>query len=146
MRLAVTLLVKSLPANAGDARDPGSIPESGRSPGVGKGNLFQCSCLENHMGRGTYWAPVHGVTKSQTQLSKHSLMFVWWPPVLPLRYYYAFGIFCKLATFCIVVKTVEEESNIFSAQTSSHNERALSPGAWSRSTFARWAVNSFTGA
>ena len=40
-------MVKNLPANTGDARDAGLIPELGRSPGVGNGNLFQESCLEN---------------------------------------------------------------------------------------------------
>ena len=40
-------MVKNLPANAGDRRDMGSIPESGRSPGEGCGNPFQYSCLEN---------------------------------------------------------------------------------------------------
>ena len=42
-------MVKSPPANAGDARDLGSIPESGRSPGVGNGNLLQYSCLKKSM-------------------------------------------------------------------------------------------------
>ena len=41
------------------------IPESGRSPGGGKGNPLQYSCLENSVGRGTWWAVVRGVTKSQ---------------------------------------------------------------------------------
>ena len=41
----------------------------GRSPGEGNGNPLQWSCLENPMDRGPWWAPVHGVTKSQTQLS-----------------------------------------------------------------------------
>ena len=45
-------VVKNLPANAGDARDMGSIPGSGRSPGVGNGNPLQFSCLENSMDRG----------------------------------------------------------------------------------------------
>ena len=40
-------VVKNLPANAGDARDMGSIPGSGRSPGGGHDNLLQYSCLEN---------------------------------------------------------------------------------------------------
>ena len=50
-------------------RRPGfnQIPELGRSPGGGHGNLY--SCLENSMNRGTWWATVHGVTKSQAQLS-----------------------------------------------------------------------------
>ena len=51
-------------------RDPGLIPGSGRSPGEGHDNPLQCSCLENHMGRGAWWATGHGFTKSWTQLSK----------------------------------------------------------------------------
>ena len=43
------LVVKNLPANAGDVRDAGSIPGLGRSPGGGHGNPFQNSCLENPM-------------------------------------------------------------------------------------------------
>ena len=62
-------MVKNLLANAGDARDMSSIPGSGRSPGGGNGNPLQYSCLERPMGRGAWWAKVHGVTKSQTQLS-----------------------------------------------------------------------------
>ena len=54
--------------NAGDA---GLIPGSGRSPGEGNGNSLQYSCLENPMDRGAWWATVHGVAKSQTQLSSH---------------------------------------------------------------------------
>ena len=47
-------VVKNLPANAGDSRDVGSIPESGRSPGVGNGNPLQYSCLENSTDRGAW--------------------------------------------------------------------------------------------
>ena len=64
----MVLVVKNLPAKAGDIRDAGSIPGSGRAPGKGNGNPFQYACLENPMDRGA-WAPtVHGVTKSWTQL------------------------------------------------------------------------------
>ena len=49
--------------------DLGSILGSGRSPGEGNGNPLQYSCLENSMDRGAWWATVHGVTKSWTQLS-----------------------------------------------------------------------------
>ena len=59
-------MVKNPPANAGDTRDSGSIPELGRSPGVGNGNPPQYSCLENSMGRGAWQATVHGAAKSQT--------------------------------------------------------------------------------
>ena len=64
-------VVKNLPANAGVPRDVGSIPGSGRSVGVGNGNPLQYSCLENSMERGAWRAIVHGVTKSQIQLSMY---------------------------------------------------------------------------
>ena len=62
----VALVVKNPPANAGDIRDVGSVPGSGRSPGGGHGNPLQCSCLENPMHRGAWWAAVHRVAESQT--------------------------------------------------------------------------------
>ena len=49
--------------------DPGSIPESGRSPGEGNGNPLQRSFPENFMDRGAWLATVHGIAKSRTQLS-----------------------------------------------------------------------------
>ena len=52
------LLVKNPPANAGDVRDEGSIPGSGRSAGGGTGNPLQDSCLENPMDRGAWQATV----------------------------------------------------------------------------------------
>ena len=60
---------KNLPAKAGDARDAGSIPGSGKSPGEGNGNPLQYSCLGNPMDRGAWQATVHGVAKSWTQLT-----------------------------------------------------------------------------
>ena len=59
-------VVKNLPANAGDARDVGSIPGLARSPGGGHGNPLQYSCLEDFMNRGAWQAIVHGVTESDT--------------------------------------------------------------------------------
>ena len=59
-------MVKNLPANAGDT---GSIPGSGRSLAGGRSNPVQYSRLENPMDRGACQAAVHGVAKSQTQLS-----------------------------------------------------------------------------
>ena len=64
----MALGVKNLPANAGDVRDAGSIPGSGRSPREGNGTPLQYSCLENPMDRGAWWATVPGVAKSWTQL------------------------------------------------------------------------------
>ena len=65
----VVLVVKNLPANAGDARDAGLTPESGRSPRGGNGTPLQYSCVNNPMDRRAWKATVHGVSKSWTQLS-----------------------------------------------------------------------------
>ena len=61
-------------ASAYNARDAGSIPGSGRSPGEGNGNPRQYSCLENPMDGGAWQATVHGVAKSRTQLSDFTLL------------------------------------------------------------------------
>ena len=61
-------MVKNPPANAGNARDAGLIPGSGRSSRVGNGNLLQYSYLENFTVRGAWWASAHAVAKSGTQL------------------------------------------------------------------------------
>ena len=58
----VVLVVKNPPANAGDVREAGLIPGSGRSPGERYGNPLQYYCLANPMDRGAWWAMVHGVT------------------------------------------------------------------------------------
>ena len=85
------VVVNVLPANAGDARAMGSIPELGRSPGEGNGNLLQYSCLENSMDRVICWATMHEVAKSRTQLCTHAKHIqygcqkknkcVWWEEV-----------------------------------------------------------------
>ena len=62
-------MVKNLSANAGGTRDSGLIPGLGLFHGVGNGNPFQYSCVEISMDRGAWWAIIHGVAKSQTQLS-----------------------------------------------------------------------------
>ena len=63
-------MVKNPLANAGDLRDAGSIPELGGSPGGGYGHPIQYSCLENPIDRGAWWATVHRVTQSQTQIKQ----------------------------------------------------------------------------
>ena len=62
----VVLAVKNPPANAGDARDTGLIPGSGRSPGEGHGNPLQYLCLENPMDRGAWKVTVQRVANSWT--------------------------------------------------------------------------------
>ena len=64
----VALVVKNMPASAGDVRDRSSIPGSGRHHGGGHGNPLQYYCLENPMDRGAWQAMVHGVAKSRTRL------------------------------------------------------------------------------
>ena len=75
-------MVKIPPANAGNIRDMGSVPGSGRSPGEGNGNPLQYSFfffplqysyLEFPSDRGAWWATVHGVVKSQIRLKELSL-------------------------------------------------------------------------
>ena len=66
-------VIKNPPANVGDARDAGSVPGLGRSPGVGNGNPLQCSRLENSMDRGDWWATVH----------EHTHTFSFKPPSHP---------------------------------------------------------------
>ena len=67
--------VKNPPADAGDVRDTGSVPGSGRYPGIGNGNPLQYFCLENPMDRGAWRATtVHVVAKSQTSLGMHTHM------------------------------------------------------------------------
>ena len=66
----VALVVKNLPANAGDTRDAVLIPESGRSPGRRHGNSLQYSSLETPLDRRVWRSTVHRVTKSQTQLKR----------------------------------------------------------------------------
>ena len=56
----VVLVIRKLPAEAGDIREAGSISGSGRFSGEGNGNPLQHSCLENPMDRGVWWATVHG--------------------------------------------------------------------------------------
>ena len=68
----VVLGVKNPPANAGDVRNAGSIPGWGRSPEVGNGKLFQDSCLENPMDRGTWWATVHVVAEMDMTQHTHT--------------------------------------------------------------------------
>ena len=62
----VAIVVKNPPPNAGDAGNMGSIPGSGRSPGVGNGYPLQYSCLGNPMDREAWWATVLEVAKSQS--------------------------------------------------------------------------------
>ena len=62
----VVLVLKNLPAKAGDIGDTCSVLGAGRSPGEGHGNPLQYSCLENPVDRGAWWATVRGVARSQT--------------------------------------------------------------------------------
>ena len=86
MASQVAQLVKNLPASARKAGDVDSVSGLGRSPGRRNGNLFQDPCLEISKDRGAWWATVHGVTKSWTQLRlsmqacvrMHQYLFTCW--------------------------------------------------------------------
>ena len=62
-------VIKNPPASSGDVGDTGSIPGLGRSPGGANGSPLQYSCRENPTDKGTWWATIQKVTKSQTGLS-----------------------------------------------------------------------------
>ena len=81
-------MVKDPPANAGDM---GSIPQSGRSPEEGNGNLLHYSCLENPMDKGTWQATVHGVARV-----RHNLMIK-----LPPSFLIYFIVFASLLFFSL---------------------------------------------
>ena len=67
-------MVKNPPANAGDVRDVGSIPGSGKSPGRRHGNALQHSCLENPMDRGAWQATVYGLQRVRQDRSDLACM------------------------------------------------------------------------
>ena len=58
--VVTSLVAQMVKASAYNAKDLGSVPGLGRSPGEGNGNPLQCSCLENPMDGGAWWAAVHG--------------------------------------------------------------------------------------
>ena len=68
------LVVNNLTANAGIIRDADLFPGLGVPLGGGHGTPLQCSCWENLMDRGAWWAAVHGIAKSQTRLRAHSTL------------------------------------------------------------------------
>ena len=98
------LVVKNLPARTGDIRDVGSIPGLGRSPGGGNGNPLQYPCLENPIDRGAWWATVHEVAKSQTQLERFSMHACSY-----LKYFKV--IYCSLCPPLLMSQTIRFVSN-----------------------------------
>ena len=75
MGLSRWLSGKESTCNTIDTGDTGSVSGSGRSPGEGNGTPLQYSCLENPMGRGAWWAAVHGVAESWTRISDFTFTF-----------------------------------------------------------------------
>ena len=94
-------VVKNLAVNAADTRNAGSIPGSGRSPGVGNGNPLQYSCLENSMDRGVWWTTQFMGSK-ESDMPKHTythtctwiLVDVWLNP---------FTVHLKLSQHCLLI-------------------------------------------
>ena len=72
----MTHLVKILPVSEGGAKDMGSVPGSGKSPGEENGNPLQYSSLENPMDRGAWWATVHGGQK-ESDMTEHACTYTY---------------------------------------------------------------------
>ena len=89
--------------SACNARDPGSIPELGRSPGEGNSNPLQYSCLKKSMDREAWKAIVHGVAKSRTQLSDLTFFLSLHHFIFLLTVNEIYSCFIFLPTPCIVV-------------------------------------------
>ena len=95
------LVVKNPPAKVGNARDTDLIPESGKSPGAGHGNLLQYSCMENLKDRGPWRATVHGTTieskeLDRTEATQHTRMPATWSP-------YRMKVKVKVAQSCLTL-------------------------------------------
>ena len=121
-------VIKKPPANAGDARDVGLILGLGRSPGVGSGNPFQYSCLENSMDRGAWWATVPGVTWSRSQRGGH-----YWPCMQPnLQHqpspeiYFPFPVFVCVQVLSSSLYKASPLSPAFHCWSSKHPQNSLS--------------------
>ena len=110
---ALALVMEKPSASAGDIRDAGSIPRSGRCPGGGHGNPLQYSCLENPRDRGAWQATVHRVTKSQTRLKRLSThtRTQWQWPWIELTYVFYFCLFAVVVSFKYQPKQLHSESS-----------------------------------
>ena len=107
-------LVKNPPASAADARDAGSIPGSGRSPGGGHGNPPQYSCLETPTDRGAQQVTVHRITATQIGVRRSYCGFGLYFPYnekcgisfhVPTVYFYAFFEEMLIQIFCPLLKS-----------------------------------------
>ena len=92
-------MVKNLPAHLVEVRDVCLIPGSGRSPGGGHSYPLQYSCLENPVDRGAWWATVHRVTKSWTQLQQLSTHSI---PVYKLTGHFFLSLCIFLSIFLLL--------------------------------------------
>ena len=102
-------VVKNLLPSAGDTRDTGLIPGSGRYLGGGNGNPLQYSCLEKSLDRGAWGATDHGATKSQTQLrdwAHHSMWLSLKFVIGPFVFWHTFMLFL-VSTSCLGITTPE---------------------------------------
>jgi len=99
-------VTRNPPANAGDIRDTGLIPEFGRTPGEGNGNQLQSSWLKNPMDRRTWWATVHGIAKSQTWLKWHCMVmyiFVLLLTAIWIIFITCYSKYCSLEHSCAYI-------------------------------------------
>ena len=90
--------------------DLGSVPGLGRSPGEGHANQLQYSCLQNSMGKGAWWAPVHGIAESNTteQLTLAFCIYIFMP--VPQHLNYCSKFLCSNFSNLLCSKVLKSES------------------------------------
>ena len=103
-------VVEHLPVNAGDARDTGSIPGSGRSPGGEHGNPLQYSCLEHPMDTGVWQATVRGVAKTEATKDARTRMHMMMRPTMFSGTCILFFCFCL--AYIYILRVLERSKNL----------------------------------
>ena len=115
-------MVKNPPAKAGDSRDVGPFPGSGRSPGIEDGNPLQHSCLENSMDRGDWQATVRGVAKESDMTEQLSVRTYAHIHTHTLCFQTQTFVFCILpSTLCIVWSPSMREAKPRSKESAKRN-------------------------
>ena len=125
-----------------NTEDVGLIPGSGRSPGEESGYPLQYSCLGNSMGRGAWWATVHGITKESDMTEKLTLSLFFFQILFPFRFYiHLFRLF-RLWIFSSVTWRNNYSHRDFSKKSMREFTKRTYPRLWHQIIFKSTVVSS----